>query len=189
MKKAFASLLLLTALVSGCKKDALTSLADITFTQRYSEDFNLVPDSTILVPPSTPIPGGSAPLEFSYSFATGIKQLASDYNTSADKLVSVKVDSVSLMMLMPTGQNLDFLNNIEVRIGADGLSETSIARKKPVPKGLTTLLLDVDNVNLKDYFLKDSLRVRIVADMNATPALGTQLRFGNKFSITANPLK
>ncbi len=186
MKKSLllfaAALLSLTA----CKKDALTSLADITFTKSYTEDIDVpggIADTNVTVL------GGSQDLPFSFSLATGIQQLVSQYNTSTDKLVSVKVDSVSFTAIAPVGQNLDFLNSVELRLNANGLTETTIARKSVFPKGQTTVQLDVLDVNLKDFFLKDSLTVRVVANVNALPANGTKLRFGNKYAITANPLR
>ncbi len=196
MKKALYSFLFaLTGLsLASCSKDKLdklTNLADITFTQPYAMDVALPESATVadsLAP--VPVPGGSATLpDFYFTFPTEIAKTLEDYGTNADKLVSVKLDAFSMLPLKPEGQNLDFFNSVELRLSAPGLPEIPVARKNPFPKGVNGVPLDVDGSNLKEYFLKDSLTIRVMADVNAIPPAGTQIRFENKYKITANPLK
>lgn len=192
MKKGFSTLLLLSALsLTGCIKDKLINLADITFTQPYSAEVTLPATSTTadsLAP--LPVPGGSAALPaFAYTFPVDLAQQLKDNNSSLDKLVAVKLDGFTMVPLLPAGRNLDFINSIELKLSAPGMQEISVANKKPFPKGASSVSLDVSDASLKDYFLKDSVTIRILADVNAVPPAGTKIRFDSKFKITANPLK
>ncbi len=196
MKKTIHTLFfaLATLSLASCGKDKidkLTNLADITFTQPYSTEVQLPATSTIadsLAP--VPVPGGSAALpEFYFTFPTDIAKILQDNNTNTDKLVAVRLDAFSMVPLLPAGQNLDFINSAELKLSAPGLPEISVARKSPFPKGLSSVPLDASGDNLKDYFLKDSLTIRVTANVNAIPPAGTQIRFDQKYKITANPLK
>lgn len=180
------------ALSSGCSKDTLTSLANVSFFYTYREDLQLPPEATSGTATSQPLPGGltSLPLPaFTYTFSTGIDEIAADNNTSREKLVSVKVDSLYMQAVAPSSQNFDFIDRVQLYVSATGVPEVLVGEKIPVPKGQSTLYLDAKDVELKPYFLQDSITLRVQATVNALPALGTTVRFGNGYKITANPLK
>ena len=193
MKRIFHTLLFSATALSfaGCNKDALSKLTDITFTQPYS--FNVTfPEGATVDTSATPvpIPGGTAALPpFSFTFPTEMRKIAEDYNTSLDKLVAVKLSSFTLSPLAPAGQNLNFMNSVELRISAPGMSEVVVAKKSPFPKDAASISLDVVDANLKEYFIKDSVTVTVAADVNAIPPAGTEIQLDSKYKITANPLK
>jgi hypothetical protein len=177
------------ALSSGCSKDTLTNLTNISFFYTYREDLQLPEEATSRTSTSRPL-GISVPLPpFTYTFSTGIDEIAADNNTSREKLVSVKVDSLYMQAVAPTSQNFDFIDQVQLYVSAKGVPEVLVGEKIPVPKGQSTLHLDAKDVELKPYFLQDSITLRVQATVNALPALGTTVRFGNGYKITANPLK
>lgn len=193
MRKIFhtAAFVLAAASLASCNKDSLSKLTDITFTQPYSFNVMLPAGSTndtAMAP--IPVPGGSASLPaFSFTFPTEMRKIADDYNTSLDKLVSIKLSSFSMSPVLPAGQNLNFINSLELRLSAPGMQQVVVARKSPFPKDVSPVDLTVGGDELKDYFTKDSVTVQVLADVNAIPPMGTQIRFDSKYKITANPLK
>ena len=176
-------------LLTACSKDKLQSLADVSFSTSYQEthelpissgtatDLPLSPGMSLAVPP------------LEYRFPTNIDQIAKDRNTSAEKLVSVKIDSMFMTAAAPAGQTLSFIDSIKVYITGDNLPALLVAKKVPVPQGKQTVFLDVPDQNLRTYFMKDSIGLKVEGWVNALPRQGSALTFGNVFRIVGNPLK
>ena len=191
-KILLASGLLLTGMFSACSKnDSLQQLADITFRYTYQQDVNanlpLVSNpSDTAIPSPVPIDNYSLP---SYNFATNISQIASNYNTSPEKLISVTVDSILMGITAPPNLKLDFVKNMKLYISAKGQPEVLAAEKTSVPAGLRSLALDVSSGELKPYFQQDTVRLRIVASLTGIPPSATKINLKNIIKVVANPLK
>jgi len=64
-----------------------------------------------------------------------------------------------------------------------------VAWEYNIPKGQTQLNLTTNtSVNLKNYFIQDTIYFRLQAHINAIPATGTQLNIASVFHLLANPL-
>ena len=183
--------LLFTGLFSGCSKNnSLQQLADVTFRYTYQQDVDanlpFANTADTVVPVPFPVNDYSLP---PYDFATNISQIAADYNTSPEKLVSVTVDSVLVGITAPPNLTLDFVKNMKLYISAAGQPEVLAAEKNPVPAGLRSLALEVRSGELKPYFQQDTIRLRIVASLTGVPPSSTKINLKNIIKVVANPLK
>jgi hypothetical protein len=65
-----------------------------------------------------------------------------------------------------------------------------LASDYSIPKGQTTLVLNIGNdVNLKNYFLQDTIYFRMTAHINSVPYSGRRLNIASVFHMLANPLQ
>ncbi len=120
---------------------------------------------------------------------TNSQQYITQYNTSASKITSVDLDSFALQILSPGNQNFDFLDSVQLYISAPSQPEVLVAYAYNVPKGQATLnLTTMTNVNLKSYFIQDTVYLRLNTHVNAVPATGTQLNMYSVFHMLADLL-
>ena len=136
------------------------------------------------------LPAGGIALSFpSTPLATNSQTYITQYNTSADKIVEVDLDSFALQILSPASQNFDFLDSVQLYISAPSQPEVLVAYSYSIAKGQTTLNLNtITSVNLKNYFIQDTLYLRISTHINAIPATGTQINSKTIFHMLANLL-
>ncbi len=171
--------------LTACTK--LKQLANIDVNIPYSQQISVptIPGGVS----GTPIPGGLTVPFPAVGFATNSKQYIAQYHTSANKIISVGLNSLALQILSPSGQNFDFLDNVDVYISSQTQPEMLLASDIDIPKGQTTLnLVTATDVNLKNYFIDDTIYFRMTAHINAVPFSGTQLEMSSIFNLLANPL-
>ncbi|MFT5618915.1 MAG: hypothetical protein ACI85I_002150, partial [Arenicella sp.] len=80
--------------------------------------------------------------------------------TRKDLVESIKLKSLVLDIETPSGEDFSFLKSVKLSISADGLPDKQIASKSDISGSETTLELIIDNVELKDYLLKDSFSIK-----------------------------
>lgn len=87
-------------------------------------------------------------------------------DTRKDLIEEIKLTALQLNITTPTESDFSFLESIDVFISAEGLDEIKIASKTMVPETVSTLDLDVTDIDLKEYIKKDtySLRLNTVTD-------------------------
>jgi hypothetical protein len=136
------------------------------------------------------LPTGGIAISFPpVGFATNSQQYISQYNTAADKIQEVDLDSFAMQILSPSNQNFDFLDSVQLYISAPSQPEVLVAYNYSIAKGKTTLNLNtITTVNLKNYFIQDTMYLRINTHANAIPATGTQLNTTTIFHMLANLL-
>ncbi len=171
---------------TGCRK--VKQLANINVDIPYSQVIEVpaVPGYNYGVP----LPAGGVLLPFpAIGLPTNSEQYVIQYNTSIEKVTSVDLKSMAISIQLPADQNFDFLDNISVYISANALPEMLVAYKNEVPKGLKTLeMFTVTSVNLKNYYLQDTVYFRITSHINSVPPGGEQLKLTSVFHMLANPL-
>lgn len=182
MKKLIIGLAALTLAVAGC--DKVKDLAEINQDIPYHEEVE-VPFG---LGGGQPLPTGIPVSLPSYAFATNYQSYLNQYNTSSDKVIHAKLKSLSMRITTPPSQNFDFLDTVRVYVSANGLPEKLAAYKYPVPKSVQLVDMDIVDQNLKEYFLRDSMYVKITGYANALPAGGTKMDLAVKFNLKANPL-
>ena len=187
MKKILlVGLVALTGIAAGCKK--IKQLANIDVTIPYSQQVSVpqVAGDTAGVP----LPPGGVSLPFpAFPVVTNSQQYIAQYKTSTGKIVSFGLGSMVIDILSPASQNFNFLDSIQIFISANNQPEVLVAYQYAVPKGATMLnLYAVPNVNLKNYFIQDTMYFRVSSHINAVPASGTQLNIVSAFNLVANPL-
>lgn len=88
-------------------------------------------------------------------------------DTEKDKIEEIKLTKMYLQIESPSNADFSFLNEVEIFIDADGLSEISLAHKYNISNNIGGYLeLDVNENDFKEYVKKDefTLRVRAVQD-------------------------
>lgn len=144
-------LLISAAIVIGftnCKKiDKLTQ-----FDIEYDQDFVFSSSSPVSVPISISTP----PQQTNTS-----SQFASE-NTNKDKIEEISLKKMYIEITNPPNKSLRFIDEIEVYINADGLTEVSLASRLTVPNSIGGYLeMDVSNKDIKEYLKKDSFTIRL----------------------------
>ncbi|MES2703876.1 MAG: hypothetical protein V4649_14645 [Bacteroidota bacterium] len=185
MKKTLSLLTLIVLLFTNCRKIKEETLLN----------FDVAFEETVAVPPpgvqsEGGLPAGGASLDFpSYAIATNIKQKLDQYNTKSEKVTDVKLLLHSIQILRPQYHYFDYLDSVELYISAPNQPEKLIAYRYDVPKGIFTLdFKTVQDVNLKQYLLQDTIYLRMRAHVNAVPPGDEVLRVRSTFQVRANPL-
>lgn len=113
-----------------------------------------------------------------------------EYNTSTEKVISVKLSKMSISVSQPTGEKFDFMDTINIYMSAPGQPEVLIAHRYGLPADPSTVEFDCDNsIEMKEYFLQDSMFVRFGGHFIKVPKANTQLEMKSTYLMTANPLK
>ncbi len=145
-------------LSSSCDKENPTAFS---FTHDYAEfTFTVNPTST-----QGDIELGVTEIE------TDIQGLVSDNGVSIDNLNSVKVKAIAISIIDTTGTPYTFnlLNKVIAEINnVNNPTLIEFAKKDPVPGGgLTTLNLDVNNIELLPYFKLSKIKFNLSGFTNA----------------------
>ena len=74
---------------------------------------------------------------------------------------SVKLNMLRITLTEPQGQDFSFLQSVEVFISTEGMPEIRVAHKENIPNYSTQLLLETDNVELKEYLKAKTITLRI----------------------------
>lgn len=169
-------------LIAACKR--IKDLADISVTVPYTGETEL----PALGGGGTPIPGGvnlSLPV---IGVETQSAKYIEEYNTSPDNVKHAILRELSMQLLTPPNGTFDFVDSIEVYISARGLPEIMSAYRYGIPPGTDSVAMQCIDDNLKAYFLKDSIFIRLQAHFISVPDSALKLRMNTKFNVVANPL-
>jgi hypothetical protein len=187
MKKTLLIALLgISAILTGCSK--FKQLVNIDVDIPYSSQVTVPQEQGYTTGAALPTGGLELP-SVTVSMATNSKTYLAQYGTAANMVVDVYLKSLSVQIQSPANQNFNFLDNIQIYLSANSLPEVLVASQSNIPAGSTSLDLTAKtDVNLKTYFLQDTIYLRVTAHINAIPAAGEQLNISSVFHLTANPL-
>jgi len=181
-----AILLLIVLLSFACRK--IKNLANINVDIPYSTQLTIpqVGDNT----GGIPVPGRGAALNFPpVAVETNSKQYLAQYHTNEDNIRKVDLKKLSIQIITPPSQDFDFLDTVQLYIAAGNMPEVLVAYQYNIPDNATMLdFITITDINLKDYFLADTIRLRMRGYITAIPATGTQLKISSIFHMLANPL-
>ncbi len=148
----YISVIILAVLISNCSKlDELTK-------------FNMDYDTQVTIPSTA---GINLPFDvLTPETETNSESTFESNDTRKDLIEEIKLTKLQLVITAPSDADFSFLESIEVYISAAGLDEIKIASKVEVPETVSTLDLEVSDVDLKEYIKKDnySLRLNTVTD-------------------------
>jgi hypothetical protein len=184
MKRAIyliAGILVLSML--SCNR--LKQLAAINVPIPYNYDFT-VPDYVDTM--DIPLGSGLDIALPAIPIETNSQQYLKDYNTSPEKIVGVTLSTLTLRVLQPPGGNFDFISAVSVYLSAPGLPEVQVASKYGIPNGVDSLSLDCTGDDLRNYFLSDTMYVRLNGHFDEAPPPNTTFRIHSVFTLRANPL-
>jgi len=181
MKKRLLIIAAAAFTFSGCIKNLTNINKEIDYSQEFS--FSGVPGGGTTLPP-----GGVRANFPIFAFATNAQQYIDQYKTSSDKITSLKLAKCNLTMSLPANGNFDYVDSIQIYLSATGLNEKLAAYKYDIPKGQNTISLDKSTDEFKEYFLKDSMYVRVSAHFVAVPDSNSKINMETGFNMIANPL-
>lgn len=171
---------------TGC--DKIKDLTNITKELEYGAAIE-VPGVPGLPDTVTKLPPGGVSGDFpTFKEATNSEQTMKEYNTNADLVTSVNLTKLNLTMNAPEGQTFDYVDTLRVYITATGMSEKLLGYKYGIPKGQKSVDLDREDVNIKEYFLKDSIGFRVNGHFVEVPLDGANMELKSTFTLLANPL-
>lgn len=114
----------------------------------------------------------TSPISSPFSIATPPQETnaSSEFesnDTRKDKIEQINLTKMYLQITNPPSQDFSFLDEVEIFISAEGLSEISLAYRENIPNNIGSYLeLNVNGNDFKEYIKKDkfTLRVRVVQD-------------------------
>jgi len=162
----------------ACKKvkQVTQNDVDIAYIQSVT-----VPSAS--VDSSMPFPGGGLWVPFPLvALATQHEEKLHGYNIESDKVTFAGLDVLTFRF----SQNFNFLDSAQVFLSAANLPEQFIGYINAVPQGQALLdLKTMSGLNIKDYFLKDTVYFRLLWHTNALPPTGTSFEMGTSFRVLA----
>ncbi len=177
----FAIILLLCA--ASCKK--IKKLATINVNIPYNGVLGLpyVGDTAITLPPN----GLSFSLPL-YGMPTYSQQFLSQYNTSASKVNSAKLQNYSMQIVDPTGGYFYYLDTVQIYLSAHGQPEVLVAYNNNVPHDQNIVNMTSTYIELKNYFLQDSMFLRVYVNFIKVPKEADSILMNTNFNLQADPL-
>ena len=171
---------------TACNK--VSSLANINVDLPYTQQAtvpSVAGDTAGMI-----LPGNGISLTFpSLPVPTYAQNFVTTYNTAIDKILNVYLKQLNLQITAPAGQNFDYMDSVELYISANAQSNVLVAYEYGIAKGQTTLnLTTLTSVNLKNYFIQDTMYFSLGAHLNAIPPTGTSMSISATMHMLANPL-
>lgn len=119
---------------------------------------------------------------------TNSQQYLKDYNTAPEKITGVTLSKLSLSILQPPSGNFNFISAVSVYLSAPDLPEVLVASQYAIPDGVDSLTLDCTSQDLRNYFLADTMYVRLNGHFDEPPPPNTTIHIHSVFTLRANPL-
>ena len=178
------SLSILCALISlavSCKKkDEANKLTE--FDINYSTNLT-IPSSSITVSTGTN----------SVEFTTPNVPTQQSSKFSAEGTAQSLIDEIKMtkfnISVSGTGANLDFLKSLTVYIKAANVGEQIIATKSNIPAGVTSVAMDLQDVNIKNYIFQDNIQFRVLAIFDGVSSTDQTLKMDETVHVKASLLK
>lgn len=182
MKKILSLCVILTAILFSlsCKKVNKLTQFDINYSNKVT-----VPAATYTI--NVPGDTTSVPAEFN----TPIIPTDAANKFNAQKTSVKLIDEIKLTRLnisVATG-NLDAIKSIAVYLKSSELGDQLIAHKSNIPAGSTSIVADVEDVNIKEYIFKESMQFKVVARMKLASRPEQELKMDETLHVKATLIK
>lgn len=175
MKKVLGLFLItsLTFFNLSCNKtketvDELTEF-DINYTTNLS-----VPSNTINVDVPIDFTTPDIPTQSSSKFTE---------NKTAQSLVQ-EIKMTKFDVSVASG-NLDFLKSLSIYIKAAGVSQQLIATKTSIPLGVSSISLDLQDVNIKNFIFQQNIQFRVTVTIDGSTLNGQNLKMDETVHVKA----
>lgn len=186
MKKTFLYLFLIgliAASFSCKKKEEVAKLTE--FDINYSTNITIPSASMTVSNPSL------TPTTVEFTSPNVPTQQATKF--SAEGTAKSLIDQIKMtkfdVSVSGTGANLDFLKSLTLYIKAASVGEQMVASKTNIPSGVTSVSLDLQDVNIKDYIFQDNIQFKILATFDATAVTDQVLKMNETVHVKATLLK
>ena len=100
-----------------------------------------------------------------------------------------EISSYTIPISVAKVSNLDFLKSLTVYIKASNVGEQMIATKTNIPSGITSVAMDLQDTNIKDFIFQDNIQFRVVAIFDATAATDQVLKMDETVHVNATLIK
>jgi len=177
---SFCFALALASSIVSCKKiDKLTQF-DINYSNRVNAPATTY---TATVPADTL----TAPVEF--DTAPIPTESANKFN--AEKTSSKLIDEITLTKfnISVSQGNLNTFKSIAVYFKSSELGNVLIAKQSNIPAGSTSIVAEVQPVNIKEYIFAENMQFRIVARMGIASRLEQELKLEQTLRVKAKLTK
>jgi hypothetical protein len=188
MKKilSFSFIIAFVGFNLSCKKKEVDKSID--FNIDYTTNLTIPSASmTISNPSVTPTPVEFTTPNVPTQQATKFSEAGTSQNL-IDKIVMTRFN-LSAIGTGTNTANLDYLNSLTIYIKAAGLSEAMIASKSNIPNGISSLAMDLQDVNIKEYIFKDNIQFRVSATFDATATSNQTLKMDETVTVSAKLIK
>ncbi len=177
MKKIFLSLLVASAtFFTACEQDGLS----VSFDLNYNNDFTV--ESALITDIGIPVDVSSPPVN------TNSSETFTSNNTQLDKLEKAELTNLTLTITAPDGQTFSFLNEVNVYIQGQGLSEELVASKTNVNVTSNTLVMDVQSTDLAAHIKSGEFTMRANITTDETVSEDIDIAAASTFKVTAKAL-
>lgn len=160
-RSALLTLLAATLVLSGCDTDSLGG-DSVILTHTLSEDVD--GDDVLFTFSSGDIQEGRL-VDLSCGCTLDIDAFLNDQGFTKAQLVSATVQSVRLVMLFPTSEQLGFLDEVILKLAAPGVSDTEVANISSLPSAREVSLQALSNRDIVSYL--DSPGFEPILQINA----------------------
>lgn len=185
MKKIISLCLVLSFVFFNisCKKEEADKLTE--FDINYSTSLTM-PSSSITVSSSS-----ITPTTVEFTTPNIPTEQSSKFN--AEKTAQNLIDQIKMtkfdISVSGAGANLDFLKSLTIYVKASGAGEQIIATKTNIPSGLTTLSLDLQDVNIKNFIFQENIQFKVLAVFDATSSTDQILKMDETVHVKATLIK
>ncbi|MEZ5016605.1 MAG: hypothetical protein R2800_06090 [Flavipsychrobacter sp.] len=160
----------------------------------FSQDFDYKEFIDVPGLPSqqTQLPQGGASESLPrFGIATNSKEHIEKYKTATNLITDVLLSKLNMTITNPLNSNFNYVDTIQLYVSssASGTNEQLIAYKNNIAKGIQKVDLDVTNINLKEYFILDSMYYRVYAHFVEIPAKETRVELNTTLTMKASLLQ
>jgi len=185
MKKIISFSFITALLVLGvsCKKEEAAKLTefDISYSTNLTiPSANMTVSNPSLTPTTVEFTTPNVPTQQAAKFSAE--------GTAKNLIDQIKMTKFDISV-SGAGANLDFLKSLTVYIKASGVGEQMVSTKTNIPAGLTSVSMDLQDVNIKDYIFQDNIQFRVVATFDATAATDQVLKMDETVHVKATLIK
>jgi hypothetical protein len=183
MKKTLCALVVLSLVFLGttCKKKETNKLTefDIEYTTNLS-----VPSNSIAINAPAQTVTFTTP-----NIATEQSSKFSAQNTAQSLISEIKMTRFNVSAV-GTGANLDYLKSLTLYIKAANVGEELVASKSNIPTGQTSVAMDLQDVNIKNFIFQDNIQFKVVATFDVSSTTPSQtLKLDQTVHVKATLLK
>lgn len=125
-----------------------------------ADNFDVPIDAKATIPGSTILDQLLGPLNFGGFESIDFSQDLKNQGVTKSDVDSVRLETFTLRIEAPAGQNFDFMDSISFSVETEGQPRAVVAKLDTVPKGATTLTLKVETgLELAPYVVAPSMRM------------------------------
>ncbi|MBS1686636.1 MAG: hypothetical protein JSS76_17995 [Bacteroidetes bacterium] len=170
IKIILAGILTIAALM-GCNK-----LKHIPFDYSYHKYIEV---------PAAPVPGTTVTVPV--IVATNIDSILEANHTNAGLLQSAKLKSLNLSISSPASSSFGVIRDIDVYV-VTGSGDIAIAQKHNIDPSANTLMMDVNDVELKPYLTAENMTLKVTGTTTSGYTQDMTLYFNMTVHFEANLL-